>query len=200
MAKSRRLRQLISRLNFLEENILPSARVNGNYTKKEQDLIRSYVLLSHAEIEAYIEDKAKDRMSKALADWVRTRKKSSCLKSVLAYTGNEIDFSRDQNAVNNIEHRIQRTVAHYLNSVVDRNHGVKEKNIISMLLPLGIEYGELDQTWLGIMESFGATRGNIAHNTTQVQNQIDRNTELTRIKSQILPELERVDELIRKLK
>ena len=199
MVKSRRLRQLESRLKFLEENILPAEKVNGNYTKKEQDLIRSYVLLSHAEIEAYLEDKSKERINKALTDWNTNRKRSNCLKSVLAFTGNEIDFKGDQHAIN-MQHRVNRTVAHYMNSVVDRNHGVKEKNITNLLLPLGIEYSELDQAWLGIMESFGTTRGNIAHNTTQVQNQIDRNTEKSRIKNQILPELVRIDGLIRKLK
>lgn len=199
MVKSRRLRQLESRLKFLEENILPAEKVNGNYTKKEQDLIRSYVLLSHAEIEAYLEDKSKERINKALTDWNTNRKRSNCLKSVLAFTGNEIDFNSDQHAIN-MQHRVNRTVAHYMSSVVDRNHGVKEKNITNLLLPLGIEYSELDQAWLGIMESFGATRGNIAHNTTQVQIQIDRNTEKSRIKTQILPELVRIDGLIRKLK
>lgn len=200
MAKSRRLKQLEKRLLFLEGNILPENKVTGNYTKKEQDLIRSYVLLCHAEIEAFVEDKAKERMEKAHKSWRDSRKRSNCLKSVLAYTGNDIDFKNDQNAINNIEHRINRTVGHYLNSVVSRNHGIKEKNIVNLLLPLGLEYNELDQTWLSIMDAFGATRGNIAHNTSQVQNIIDRNTELNRIKNQILPELENIDDLIRRLK
>lgn len=199
MAKSRRLRQLLSRLTFLEQNILPDERIDGNYTKKEQDLIKSFVLLIHAEIEAFIEDRAKEKMNQALSQWNSTRKKSNCLKSVLSFSGNELNFENDNNA-KNIQYRVNKTVAHFMNSVVDKNHGVKEKNILKILLPLGIEINEIDQTWLGIMESFGSTRGNIAHNSMQVQNRLDRSTELNRIKNQIIPELEAIDELIRKLK
>jgi len=50
------------------------------------------------------------------------------------------------------------------------------------------------------MDTFGSIRGNIAHSTHTVQNVIDRNTELSRIVNQIIPELEKIDELISKLK
>ena len=199
MAKSKRLNQLLSRLQFLENNILPAVRIDGNYTKKEQDLIRSYVLLSHAEIEAFLEDKAKEKVRKALSNWNVSRIKSNCLKSILSFTGNEIDFENDPNA-KNLQYRINKTIAHYMNSVVDKNHGVKEKNILKILLPLGIELSDIDQTWLSVMESFGSTRGSIAHSSLQVQNRIDRNSELERINLQIVPELTNLDELIKKLK
>ena len=199
MGKSRRLLQLLSRLSFLEKNILPNERFDGNYTKREQDLIRSYVLLSHAEIEAFIEDRAKEKVSKALLSWNSNRTKSNCLKSVLSFTGHELSFDKNANA-NNIQYRMNTTIAHFMSSVVDKNHGVKEKNILKMLLPIGIEINEIDQTWLSVMESFGSTRGNIAHNSFQVQNRIDRNSELHRINNQIVPELVNIDKLITKVK
>lgn len=73
MSMSKRLKQLTNRLSFLENNILPSEKIDGNYTKKEQDLIRSFVLLTHAEIEAYLEDVAKKRVTKSLSDWNTSR-------------------------------------------------------------------------------------------------------------------------------
>lgn len=199
MAMSRRLKQLTTRLSFLENNILPSERVDGNYTKKEQDLIRSFVLLTHAEIEAYLEDVAKTRVTKSLSDWNTSRTKSNCIKSVVSFIGHDLKFENDANS-NNIQYRVNKTVAHYMNAVVDKNHGIKEKNILKVLLPLGIELNELDQTWLSVMESFGSTRGLIAHSSFNVQTSIDRNTELNRIKTQILPELTNIDALIKKIK
>lgn len=199
MAISRRLRQLLNRLSFLENNILPAERVDGNYTKREQDLIRSFVLLTHAEIEAYLEDVAKTRVTKSLSDWNSSRIKSNCIKSVVSFVGNDLKFDNDVNS-NNIQYRVNKTVAHYMNAVVDKNHGIKEKNILKVLLPLGIEINELDQTWLSVMESFGSTRGLFAHSSFNVQTSIDRNTELNRIKNQILPELTNIDLLIKKLK
>lgn len=196
---SRRLNQLVSRLSYLENNILPAERIDGNYTKKEQDLIRSYILLSHAEIEAYLEDIVKYKITKSLQSWNASRTKSHCIKSVIAFVGSDISYENDPNA-NKLQHRVNRTVAHYQNALVDKNHGIKEKNILKILLPLGIEINQLDQTWLSVMDSFGSTRGMIAHSSFTVTNTIDRNTELNKIKTIIIPELINIDTLISNLK
>lgn len=199
MAKSRRLKQLLARIDFLEKNILPSERVDGNYTKKESDLIKSYLLLVHAEIEAFFEDRVLEKLDSAFAKWSVTRKKSTCLKSVLAFSGNDISYEGIRKSdSNNIEFRMNKAVNHFKNMVY-KNNGVKQNDIIKLFIPVGIELNELDDTWLNIMESFGSTRGNIAHNSLRVQNQLDRNSEKNRINNQIIPEIERLDELIRKL-
>lgn len=196
---SRRLQQLLSRLDFLEKNILPSEKIDGNYTKKEQDLIRSYILLSHAEIEAYLEDIVKNKIAKSLQSWNSSRRKSHCIKSVISFVGGDVSFENDNNA-DKLQYRINKTISHYQRAFVDMNHGIKEKNILKILLPLGIEFDELDQTWLSTMDSFGSTRGLIAHKSFTVSHTIDRNTELNRMKNQILPELANIDSIITKLK
>lgn len=199
MAKSKRLKQLLSRLDFLERNILPAQRLTGNYTKIERDLIKSFLLLAHAEIEAYFEDKVTEKVNKALDKWTNERKKSACLSAVLAFSGNELSYENIRKVdSNNIEFRVNRAVSHYL-GLVNKNNGVKEKDILNLIIPIGIELSELDNTWLSIMEAFGATRGNIAHKSNVVQQQLDRNTERDRIVNQILPEIERLDNLIGKL-
>jgi len=199
MAKSSRLKKLIKRIDFLETHILPQERVDGNYTKKEVDLIKSYVLLVHAEFEAYIEDKAKDKASKSLNNWGSSRKKSSCLQAILAFSGNEINYDNERKTnTQSIEFRVNKAVNHYLN-LIKKNNGVKESDILGILLPLGLELSDLDGTWLSVMDSFGSTRGNIAHNSVGVQLTLDRATELDRIKNQILPELIKLDEKIEKL-
>src|SRR5215204_2103944 len=196
MRKSRRLLQLESRLVFLERNILPAASATGQYTKIEQDLIRSYVLLVHAEIEAYFEDVAREKVRKALLNWTTNRKKSSCLNAVLAYAGNEISYETVRKIdSNNIAFRINKAVNHFV-ALIQKNHGNKEHNIIAMLIPLGIEINQIDPVWLSTMEAFGNSRGNIAHNSMRVSNLIDRNTEVQRINSQILPEIQRLDQLL----
>lgn len=199
MGKSKRLRQLYSRILFLENNILPSSKIHGNYTRKEQDLIKSFILLTHAEIEAYIEDIAKDKIQQAIRNWNLTRNKSNCLKSVLAFVGSEINFDNDSNA-KNLAHRINRIISHYFNSIIDKNHGIKENNILKILLPLGIEINQFDLTWLSTMNSFGATRGLFAHSSNRIHSNVDRNTVLTLVKTQILPELDNIDMIIKNLR
>ncbi len=199
MVKSRRLKQLLSRIEFLEKNILPAERVNGNYTKKESDLIKSYLLLVHAEIEAFFEDRVMDKLDSALNKWTNNRKKSTCLKSVLAFAGNDLSYEKSKKSDSiKIEFRMNRAVNHF-KSLIYKNNGVKQNDIINLMIPVGIEFDELDETWLNIMEAFGSTRGNIAHNSLRVQNQLDRNTEKNRINNQIIPEIVRLDALLKKL-
>jgi RiboL-PSP-HEPN len=199
MAKSKRLKQLLSRIAFLEQNILPAEKLDGSYTKVERDLIKCYLLLAHAEIEAYFEDRAKEKVSSALTKWITNRQKSTCLKSVLAFSGNDINYDNTPKTDSkNIEFRMNKAVNHFL-SLVGKNNGVKQSDILNLIIPIGIELSQLDNTWLNTMDSFGAARGNIAHNSIAVQRLLDRNTERDRINIQIIPEIERLDTLIQKL-
>jgi hypothetical protein len=199
MAKSARLKRLVKRIDFLEQNILPKERLNGNYSKIEHDLIRSFVLLVHAEFESYVEDKVKDKVQKALQSWITTRKRSNCLKAILAFSGSEVSYDNVRKEdKNSIQFRINKVVAHFLNTV-KKNNGIKESDLLKLLLPLGLELTDLDDTWLTVIDSFGATRGAIAHNTIGVQVTLDRSTELDRIRNQILPGLVDLDASIEKL-
>jgi len=199
MPKSRRLSQLESRIIYLERNLLPPSSTTGNYSKIQQDLIRSYVLLVHAEIEAYFEDIAREKVRKALSRWMTNRKRSSCLKAVLAYSGNELSYESVRKVdSNNISFRLNKAVSHFI-ALIQKNHGIKEANLLSILIPLGIELRDIDPVWLTTMEAFGNLRGAIAHNSTSVHILIDRNTEVRRINTQILPEIQRLDHLISRL-
>lgn len=199
MANSRNFKKLLSRINFLKEKILPEEKVNGNYTKAEQDLIKSFVLLSHAEIEFFLENLARDKVQYCFEKWKNTRKGSNCLISIISFCSHSINFSKDKDSAN-LEHRMHRTVDFYLKSVLDANHGVKEKNILDILLPLGVELKQIDQTWLQTMNSYGNTRGKFAHEHIGPQEQIDRKTQLNILFKQVLPEMEQIDLIIKKIK
>lgn len=199
MAQSKRLHDLTSRISFLETSMLPNIKISGNYTKKESDLIRSYVVLVHAEIEAYFEDIAKEKASKSLQKWMQNRQKSNCLTSIMSFHSPDINWEKQsrENRIS-LEYRINLVVNHYINTL-NNNHGIKRDNLYNILLPLGLEITQLDETWLGIMNSFGSTRGSIAHSTHSIQAQIDLTTEKNRINNQILPEISTIDNLIRKI-
>ncbi|PXY00836.1 hypothetical protein DF185_13125 [Marinifilum breve] len=200
MANSRRYNQLQSRIIFLENNILPDVKINGNYTKKESDLIRSYVLLVHAEIESYFEDIAKLKIQKALQDWRSDRKKSNCLLAVMSFCSEEINWERiSKEEKSKFDFRVNKTVRHFIDKL-DSNHGIKSKNICNILLPIGIEISQLDDVWLGTMDSFGSKRGLFAHSAIQTQSQIDLVVEKNNININILPEIEIIDGLIKNIK
>lgn len=199
MANSLRYRQLLSRIRQLESNLLPNAKLDGNYTKKESDLIISYVLLCHAEIECYFEEVAETKVKKALEGWVSLRKKSNCLLSIMIFCAHEISWDKiPKSEKDKIESRVKRVTNHFINRL-NSNHGIKSENILSILLPLGIDSGELEQTWLNVMDNFGTKRGKFAHMSSRVQSQIDLVTEKNNINNSILPEISNIDLLIRKI-
>jgi len=129
MANSRKYNALISRIHFLENTILPNIKISGNYTKKESDLIRSYVLLVHAEIEYYFEDIAKEKVLKSLNKWVSNRKKSNCLLAIMSFCSPEINWDK-KSKVDKIKlsYRINEVVRHYIGKL-KKNNGVKESDI-----------------------------------------------------------------------
>ena len=47
--------------------------------------------------------------------------------------------------------------------VIDQNHGLKEANLLALLLPIGIDSDDLDSVMLVTMDAFGKQRGLIAH-------------------------------------
>ena len=193
-------KRLISRITFLEKNLLPPTKIRGNYTKKESDLIRSYVLLAHAEIESYFEDVARNKVNQALKEWSTKRKKSNCLLAITSFNVSDIDWNKiTKEEKKKIDFRINTTVLHFKNKL-DINHGIKSDNICNILLPIGIEADQLDSTWLSTMDGFGNQRGTIAHSTSRVQEQIDLITEKNNINSNIIPEIGNLDLLIKKIK
>lgn len=198
MANSERLTKLKKRIKFLEDNMLPQSRPTGNYTVRERDQIKGYLLLAHAEIEAYFEDIVKARVQKSHRKFQASNIIDGCLSSLLAFPGNELNYEANQPHALDIAHRIGRAVGHF-NSLVNKNHGIKKVNIHALVLPVGIPFSELDTTWLAVMDNFGTLRGEIAHNALAVQNLVDRNTLVNTINTQIIPEITRLDSILKRL-
>lgn len=85
--------------------------------------------------------------------------------------------------------------------VIQDNHGVKETNILALLLPIGISSHDLDIAWLATMNTFGKNRGVVAHQSAtrhRTQQLPDPETELKTV-TQITQELLKLDELINNL-
>lgn len=191
MANSRRYIQFKNRIKAIERNLVPPIKPSGNYTKKEQDQIRSYLLLTHAEIEAYLEDIAESKAKSAFTKWKNARTKSNVLLAL-------ITFSKKALKGNNIENRVHSALTSFIQSL-NQNHGIKETNVLAILLPVGIEKSEIDQTWLNTITSFGKDRGEIAHTTAHVQQPLDPITIKTTIQ-QITSEIQTIDEKLLKLR
>lgn len=165
MPQSRQLRSLAKRVLQLERDLLPRIRPLGNYTLREQDQIRAFRLLAHAEMEAFLEEAAVAIVDAAQKRYKASTKPNRVMKALWQTFGRE---GLPRGGADAYEVASKR----YTNQV-KKNNGLKEQNICSMFLPLGIDHGVLDLTWLASMDSFGSKRGQVAHSSFKVQSMLD---------------------------
>jgi hypothetical protein len=178
---TRRLSALERRLRALDQHLLPATKPNLDYTAEESDLVRSYLVLSHAEIEACLEDLARNVLVKAKERWKSAGRARSALVAVMAYhEGNlgqpakKLLTSSAQKPALTLDQRIKVACDAYDDYARKDNHGVREKNLLRLLLPVGVREEDLDLSWVAEMDSFGIQRGRVAHGEAKSVNvQID---------------------------
>lgn len=197
-----------TRLKELRRHLLPAKfSPTGEYSDRQLDRARGYRLLVHAEIESYLEDVAREAATKAIQEWSNNKKPSTILLSFLASyhsgwdtnderTNDEIiklakSRTRIKDSVNEAINIAQRQYINY----IKENHGVKEKNLKQLILPLGIEINELDETWVTNLDNFGSIRGEIAHKTKRATTQINPEDEYNTVRT-LLIGLKELDEKI----
>lgn len=201
-----RFRELRRRLAALRANMLPATfSPTGSYSERQLDRARGYRLLAHAEIESFLEDVTMQVAKAAVLNWISKKKTSDSLICLLAHyhvgfdmEGEDLepsfpDTSR-QKVKEEIKEAIQNAFKQY-NTIHDNNHGIREKNFKRLVLPIGIRIDQIDPTWLTNMDDFGKVRGEIAHKTVKIQQQIDPKSEFDRI-SDLVSGLKDLDKLI----
>jgi hypothetical protein len=200
MAQSQQLRALLARLKALEKHFLPRGLkfpATGVYSQREEDQGRAYVLLVHAELESYFEDRTEELLTKASIHW---QKHSACNKLLRRLLRSHLDKKgKPWEPIQPVGQAVTAAINFHKN-IVNNNQGVKEDNLLQMLFPIGIDYRDLDSAWLSTMNSFGASRGEFAHNAhIKTRQAIDLQSQYRTIKGSILPELKKLDKRINRL-
>jgi len=183
MANSSRYQQLETRIAELETNLLPAINVTGNYNTKEIDLTRAYCLLSHAEIEAYLEDILLEVVRVVFAFWKADNSKIPEIIFNLACSYRNKTDKKEPPA--SLVHLGMKSYE----EIIEKNHGIKEHNIDNIFSPIGYP---IDKTLVTVLHNFGDTRGDIAHQSFKTQQLIDPQTEKSNI-NQIITELSKFD-------
>lgn len=205
---SDRLPVLESQLQALREHLLPAefeptgAYDNpGVYTRA-----LAYRVLAHAEIEAFLEDRALAAVVRARDAWDKGRHVSRVILCLLAFSGKEMSSPPESLAAPtpnkqkswpsllDIGERLVPILSSFHKFVRTDNHGIKERNLLSLFLPIGLEHQKLDPTFLAAMESFGSLRGQAAHTSSSmsVQQAVDPAEEYKRV-TDLLPGLISLD-------
>ena len=82
-----------------------------------------------------------------------------------------------------VRHKLSEAVSQFVHEVGRDNHGIREKNILSLLLPIGMDHSKIDAVFLAEMDDFGRQRGAVAHTSTNksVKQGVDPKFELDRV-------------------
>lgn len=211
MPKSARFRILTRELNRLKKQFLPKISPIGLYSDRQLARTLAYRVLAHAEIESYLEDRAWEVAQDAKKAWDNSGETRLTLISLLAFSGQMMEIppetltpTKGNKKVSLDKIKLSKKIDSAIKSfkwVIDNNHGIKEANILALLLPIGIDSDDLDPAWLAIMDTFGKERGIVAHTsaTSYMTVQLpDPATELNTV-LQITQDILKIDELINTL-
>jgi hypothetical protein len=208
MGVSRRWNGLRREIDKLRAVFLPSSfHPLGLYpdSKRVQAHTRAFIVLSHAEIESYLESWAKEITRSCESVWKAANRVTKPLAFLLVSISERIEAgqtlaeTKGKDMPTRLQESAQRLFEkHY--AQVKNNHGIKEKNFWSLFGPLGVPVTALSSTLLPNLDSFGEIRGRHAHQSTKaVASVLDPETEYKRV-SDLVDELKTFDEWIAKYK
>jgi len=197
MAPSSEYKSLKQRISTLNRTFIPQ-KIHDipSLSTKKLDHARAYRLLAHAELEHYFEHRAQSIAKKALELWTTKNKTSHPLQHLTCNIIGEMKGLVANGNVTTASSIIKKAYAQYTHSLKN-NHGIKRINILTILLPLGIQEDDIDQGWLSTIDGFGKARGETAH-TSGIINTInpydDHNT-----LNIIMDGIKSIDSLLNKL-
>ena len=161
MANSSTFVRTRRRIGRLKNTFLPSKLPKASYTRRELDRTVAFHLMVHSEIENCVEDVVSDLVRRCHSAWRQNRTSSCILRALLAHfaaTGKPGSGKSRQS----FKSRADEATSWFL-SMVKGNHGIKEANMMGLLLPIGIWEEDLDPVWLASLNQFGSARGGFAH-------------------------------------
>ena len=191
MARSPRYRALLVRLTELRRHLLPQQfDPTKPYSERQYDRIRAYRLLTHAEIEACIEDLVVGTVTSAWGGWKQDARPRTCLVALVAYYEGNLGGppetlnppQQTKKVLIHLSDRLDQARNHHVNHVVGSNNGIREANLLALLLPVGVLESDINKTWLATIDSFGAIRGTTAHQSGRTQQQPDPEQELQNVR------------------
>lgn len=206
MKRTNEFRELSRIISELRKSMLPSTfDPTGNYSSRWHDRTRGFLLLCHAEIENYLENQCRKIILLSMKKWKQNRETNIILFSlILSYKlewniNKEIGFQEylelinaKNNKIDLIDELLNHANKKYISKIKD-NNGIKEDNLKTLLIPIGIDFKELDELLLVELTNYGENRGKYAHNSKKTVSLLDPKTEYNSIK-QLLALLKKLDE------
>lgn len=173
------------RLHFLPNPFDPL----GNYSSplRVQAHTRAFLVLSHAEIETFIEDWAKRIARSSEVCWSKSKKVTAPLAFLIASSAKRIESPKSlgggiqKDSSQQFSDEVPRVFERFYKQIKG-NHGVKEPDVLALLGSIGVPSTSFAPTLLPNLNSLGSLRGEHAHRAAKaVQNVLDPETEYLRV-------------------
>lgn len=184
---TQRYGQLSRRITELRNNLLPRKFSDtGQYASRVHDRTLAFRVLAHAEFESYIEESAQAALNTAFVLWKKGKVPSRLLVSLLAYR-EKIEgepssiIDPPQKRSPDLHARVDKARDDFYRYIRSQNHGIKEMNLLRILLPLGVEIADIDLSWLHTVDAWATQRGETAHQGRKVNWQPDPEQELKKV-------------------
>lgn len=159
---SQQFTKLAERIERLESHYLSQSRDISDEldetSEEQQDDIRSCILLSHAEIEYYLEETAS-----TLCEEVNYKIQSKNYNETsMRFIFHAAIKNTELNSPSSI-YNASKAYAGYFKKIVHSNNGIKEDNIRHLFSPFIDIDSQVDSDLLADLDSLGAKRGEGAH-------------------------------------
>ena len=153
------------RVDELRRRFVPAYSDTGTYSPEQYDGVRAFMILCHAELEHALEQMCVATIDRATSEWLLDSRPRQAVLALLAFSpGVSADPPKEvQAGPNMIRGLVQEAKKRYTTMAIRTNHGLREANILGLVLPVGIRESDMDTGWISDMDSFGAIRGTAAH-------------------------------------
>jgi hypothetical protein len=146
-------------------------RLDGDYTLEEKLKCQAFVIFAHAEIENYLETVGRRIMKEAKQRWDAELIPDRVIATLLAYRKlAAVPIPQDRHELSKVK-KFSQAVDQCIKEqerVIADNNGIKEKNIFSIFLPLGVFPSDIDEVVLIELTQTGKRRGEFVHKKNKV--------------------------------
>lgn len=158
----RRCEELI--VKFLEPEIVAEQADPLTFVP-DLDRLAAFRLLFHAEVETFLEEKAKEGLSSLERDIASGRWGRANPNALALYLrcGPYLSKPSDADATSLAEHFGGVIAA--ARSLVSDNNGIKEKSFVMLAVAAGKAIDEIDAALASTLSSYGRSRGEVAHHS-----------------------------------
>lgn len=189
--------QLRSNVRLLRKHLLPNKfKSSGRYSEGVFTRTGAFRVLSHAAIEDYLEERTSEIAREASIQAKKTGKVCRCSIALIAFsegvsgkppaslTATDPSSAKIWDTKIQYTEKIVQSASRFIAHASGHNHGVREENLLALLLPVGFPHKKLDPVLVSELDDFGRERGEFAHSSTSkaVQQNPNPDLELKRVK------------------